>query len=306
MLTLKEQATPRTQTCLYSSLGELNYFYLWSTRTDKYNYLTVPLVLLACPSLKLWSVRATLFMDRLDPLRRRSAWPPKKVCGVILSHSLYLIAVQVIPVVGDPAEATTWSHMIATLDVVIDCTRSEDTTTLMQAVFKLVTDGASRLRPANAPKLTFISTSGTGPHGSSRTEFVTDTTPCTRPIPLAVGRVDLEQNIVKNSVINGIVIRPSLLYGRSGSLFDIMFSSAAKGKAEWYGTPGGRFALIHTDDLADLYLRAAEKAQLVGGMIFTAANDFTESVDDVLAKVTEVSGAKEAPEYFDTAGNRES
>jgi hypothetical protein len=62
----------------------------------------------------------------------------------------------------------------------------------------------------------------------------------------------------------------------------------------WYpGQPGGRFALIHTDDLADLYVRAVEKAAICGGLIFGAANDQTESVDDVLATFVKVSGAYE-------------
>lgn len=207
--------------------------------------------------------------------------------------------------VGSPTDATTWTHHIATIDVVIATTRDDKADELMLAIFKLAADAAQRVRPRGAPKLAFIATTGTGVHGNNRTEFVTDTTPVTRPIPLAAGSANLEQVILTNGVVNGIVIRPSLLYGQSGSLLDIMFSSAAGGKAQWYGKSGGRFALIHADDLADLYLRAAEKAQLVTGKAFSAANDFTESIDEALKKATEVSGAQEAPVYLDAAGKRE-
>jgi hypothetical protein len=59
-----------------------------------------------------------------------------------------------------------------------------------------------------------------------------------------------------------IVIRPALLYGRSGSFFASFFQSACEGNVWYTGQPGGRFALIHTDDLADLYVRSVEKAAM--------------------------------------------
>ncbi|KAF4565285.1 hypothetical protein EYR36_001855 [Pleurotus pulmonarius] len=80
-----------------------------------------------------------------------------------------------------------------------------------------------------------------------------------------------------STALNGIVIRLSLLYGRGGSLLAPLFKSAQEGKVAWYLAPGGRFALVHADDLADLYVRAAEKAQIIGGNIFDASNEFTES-----------------------------
>lgn len=64
--------------------------------------------------------------------------------------------------------------------------------------------------------------------------------------------------------MNPIVVRPALLYGRSGSLFDFWFglaTDAAKRGEVWEvpGTDEARFSLIHTDDLADLYLRVVER-----------------------------------------------
>lgn len=269
--------------------------------------MTVLLALSAFPLLKPWSALGTLFTGRHGLLRRRRNSLLKRVS--VLSFTLRMIAsyqrASVIPVVGSPAEPATWTHLVATIDVIIDAARDDKNHKLMIDIFKLVTDAAQRLRPVGAPKLSFIATTGVGVHGDSRTEFVTDTTPITRPIALAAGRAKAEQEILKNDVVNGIVIRPSLVYGRSGSLTEILFGSAAAGKAQWYGEPGARLGLIHTDDLADLYLRAAEKAQLIGGQAFSGVNSFTESVEDILAKATYVSGAKEAPAYIDTAGNRD-
>ena len=62
--------------------------------------------------------------------------------------------------------------------------------------------------------------------------------------------------------------------------------------------------MIHADDLAALYVLVAERATLAAGKIFDAANNTTESVDELLAKLVTVSGAKGPYEYV-APSNRE-
>jgi nucleoside-diphosphate-sugar epimerase len=206
---------------------------------------------------------------------------------------------KVIPVVGELDNPEPWLQLIPTLDAVIDIIGgSADIRTLSKALLETTSNAAKSTRPAYAPKLTYIYTSGTWVHGEDRVNLVTDSTPCNNPAELVAWRVEQEQWVIKDPVLNGIVIRPALLYGRSGSLFAPLFKSASEGRVAWYGRPGGRYALIHCDDAADLFLRAAEKAQVVGGNIFDGANDQTESVDDFLQKLVEVSGAKGPYEYI--------
>jgi nucleoside-diphosphate-sugar epimerase len=203
---------------------------------------------------------------------------------------------KVIPVIGAVDKTECWLHLIPTLDVVIECVGgTADIRKLSATILEATSKAVKTSRPAHARKLTYIYTSGTWVHGNNRTEIVTDTTSCINPAEHVAWRVHQEQLVINNAVLNGIVIRPALLYGRSGSL---MVMSAKEGRVVWYGTPGGRYALIHSDDLADLFLRAAEKAHIVGGNIFDAANDHVESVDDMLQKLVDVSGAKCPYEYI--------
>lgn len=81
------------------------------------------------------------------------------------------------------------------------------------------------------------------------------------------------------------------------------FGPASNGQVVWFGSPGTRWALIHADDLAELYVLAAEKAPLAGGQAFDAVNDFTEDVDDFLNRLVEVSGAK-GPVVYKEPTNR--
>ena len=200
--------------------------------------------------------------------------------------------VEVVPIVSDPTNAESWKSLFATVDVVIDATGSEDTSKLAPVVFNAISEAVAAVRPPNAVKLTFIHTSGSWVHGDNREETVTDTTPAKTNNTFVAWRIGHEQAVVTSRIMNGIVIRPSLLYGRSASMFDPLFKQAYDGEITWYGSPGGRYALIHQDDLADLYVRVAERASILPGLIIEASNDFTESVDDILMALVKISGAR--------------
>ena len=180
----------------------------------------------------------------------------------------------------------------------IDCVGgTADIKTLSEEILLAISKAAVELRPQGSPKLTYIYTSGTLVHGDNRDEIVTDTTPIRSPNELVAWRPGREQQVINDVNLNGVVIRPSILYGRSGSHLAPFFQTASEGNIWYPGRSGDRFAVIHTDDLADLYVRAVEKAAICGGLIFDAANDQTDSVDDVLATLVKVSEAKKPYEY---------
>ncbi|KAL0567991.1 hypothetical protein V5O48_014001 [Marasmius crinis-equi] len=204
-----------------------------------------------------------------------------------------LAAEEIIPLVGDPSSPSNWISVIRDMDVIIEAVAP--VVTLARELFLAVVDQAARLRPAHAPKLTYIYTSGTWVHGEDRdTLSVSDTTPLFKSVELVAWRTEVEQLVIQDHAnVRGIVVRPSLVYGKSMSVLAPLFQLASEGgTVRWPGTPGGRYALIHMDDLADLYVRAAEKAPLIGGIIFDASNDFTESQSDVLDALVRVSKAE--------------
>ena len=210
----------------------------------------------------------------------------------------------VTPIVCEPADVNKWKHLLANVEAVIDTTATYDPKEAVK-VFNLVTEALKTARPAYAAKLTYIETSGAWVHGDNRDEVVCDTTPTATPHPFAAWRAVHERNVVGSALINGIVIRPVWVIGRSGShLGNILFPSAHAGKVVGLGIPGGRYSTIHQDDLADAYLRAVERGSVVGGSIFDIANEFTEGVDDVLATLCKVSGATEGYTYRDPTNRK--
>ncbi|KAH0826232.1 hypothetical protein J3R83DRAFT_5690 [Lanmaoa asiatica] len=204
---------------------------------------------------------------------------------------IYLL---VFPIIGEPTDTQAWAHLIPTIDVVIEALGgTADLRTIALTLLDAVAAAAQSTRPNGSPKVSFIYTSGVWVHGQSTDEFVSDTTPLSNPVPLVAWRPHVEQAVLKHDRINGIVIRPAALYGKGGSMFESVFEAAETGRqVAWYGKPGGRFSLIHADDLADVYVRAVEKAPILGGLAIDAGNETTEPIDDFLQKLIQVSGAK--------------
>lgn len=169
------------------------------------------------------------------------------------------------------------------LDAVVDCaggdTIKEGGLKKLQAAEK----AAAEHRHPTAAKLTYIWSSGTWVQGNSAFERRSDGAAITSAPSLTSWRTEIEQPLIKSSVLNGIVIRPSLVYGRGGSITRMFFQQAAENKAiSWPGSRGGRLATIHTDDLAECYRLAVEKAPIAKGNVFDCSNPGQESTDLVL------------------------
>jgi nucleoside-diphosphate-sugar epimerase len=72
--------------------------------------------------------------------------------------------------------------------------------------------------------------------------------------------------------VNGIVIRPGMLYGKSGSFISTFVLDAAlaadKGQTfEAVGNQDSRLTTVHADDLAHLYVRVAERVSCFQSLI---------------------------------------
>jgi len=103
---------------------------------------------------------------------------------------------------------------------------------------------------------------GTWIQGDDKYTTKSDGAAITNPAELTQWRPEVEQVLTKSKILNGIVIRPSLVYGRSGSIVAMLFEQAKTGSIHWPGDKTSRFATIHTDDLANCYRLAVEKAPM--------------------------------------------
>ncbi|PKC16972.1 NAD-P-binding protein [Rhizophagus irregularis] len=183
---------------------------------------------------------------------------------------------EIFPILGDADDVSTWISIAEQVEVIIDATSpfndgEKHTKIILDAVFEIgiwVYDGSSY-------NVKYESTS-----------LKTDK-------KLMTWRPSIEKAIVESKFINGIVIRPGGVYGKSGSLTALWFEGAIKGELFGIGTKDVRWCLVHVDDLADSYLRAVERAELISGQIFNIINNQSDSIGDILeavARITEYKG----------------
>lgn len=105
----------------------------------------------------------------------------------------------------------------------------------------------------------------------------------------AVGRVVQDAGAKK---VRGVLIRPAMLYGRGGGILaEFVRSARERGLVRFVGTGENHwtFVFVHVDDLADLYVRALEKAP--AGDVFLAAEGPAYTVREVVETAGRAGGA---------------
>jgi nucleoside-diphosphate-sugar epimerase len=111
----------------------------------------------------------------------------------------------------------------------------------------------------------FVYTSGIWVVGASNGRVVDETTPL-HPTPLVAWRPAHENRVLE---AGGIVIRPAMVYGRTGGIIGSFVAAAKSGVVQFVGTGENRWPLVHVDDLADLYVLALGAAP---GSLYFASN----------------------------------
>jgi len=196
-----------------------------------------------------------------------------------------LAADEVIPVVAeDPAKTpqpVLDAIQAAHIDVVVLCGADDGAHEVLKAVIEA---GKQRLREnaaggAGNLRLGFVYTSGSWVHGSSRVavtdlELAGQKTSRNPPARLVAWRTGMEQAVLAaHDVLDVLVVRPGLVYGRSHAIWTSFFNPVLAAAAT--STPEtavqiplderARPGLIHVDDCASGMHAAIDKLPLLKG-----------------------------------------
>eukprot|EP00300_Choanocystis_sp_HF-7_P000409 c10329_g1_i2.p1 GENE.c10329_g1_i2~~c10329_g1_i2.p1 ORF type:complete len:248 (+),score=23.71 c10329_g1_i2:624-1367(+) len=112
------------------------------------------------------------------------------------------------------------------------------------------------------------------------------------PPPLVAWRAAHEESVLRNEAIKAaVVMRSGLAYGRSGSLFGrLMAEALSRRKLSFPGDGGNYLAMVHVDDLASSFVKAAE-ANLSGAYVFVIAGS-NELVSEILRAIAKAAALK--------------
>jgi nucleoside-diphosphate-sugar epimerase len=146
---------------------------------------------------------------------------------------------------------------------------------------------------------TLLYTSGVWVYGDTHGEAADETTPIAPPESV-VPRPGVEQLVLSASNVRGIVLRPGCVYGGPGGLTGSWFRSAHdENVVRAVGTGANRWAMVHVDDLADCFVRAAESG--LTGEIFNVTDRSRPSVRDLTAAVCCITGVTNPVQFFPVA-----
>lgn len=160
------------------------------------------------------------------------------------------------PVLGHLQDPDSYADAVAGSTVIVHAAidYGADPTALETRLLDLVRSTASR---SVEPK-TLVYTSGVWVLGDTGGMVADESTPPSAP-DLVAWRPAMERRVVGETAFRGIVLRPGVVYGGQGGLTGLWFRDAQGGLVRAFGGDN-RWAMVHVDDLADAYVRAAESA----------------------------------------------
>ncbi|NBD08200.1 NAD-dependent epimerase/dehydratase family protein [Corallococcus silvisoli] len=133
----------------------------------------------------------------------------------------------------------------------------------------------------------FLYTSGVWVHGDTR-GVATEESPL-NATPIVSWRPAVERRALSTPGVRGIVIRPGVVYGHGTGIPAMLVASAKEGGAVRYvGTGENHWPVVFVEDLADLYVRAVEKAP--AGTVLIATQGPAVKVKDAAAAASEAAG----------------
>jgi len=200
-----------------------------------------------------------------------------------------LEAAEVVPVAGTMEEPEGWRLAAERCSVLVHCAveYSERSWDLHRATLGALRD-AARDRSGRV----LLATSGVWVYGETGDVAADETSPLDPPTHVAPRpAVDAAVLSWNGGGLRTIVIRPGCVYGGGGSLTASWFESAEKdGAARVVGDGANRWAMVHRDDLADLYVRAAESG--LGGEVINATDRSRATVSECAAAASLAAGAE--------------
>jgi len=192
------------------------------------------------------------------------------------------------PVIGDLSGPKSYADVAAHCSVLIHT--AFDYSSEGIAKNKLTIDALLDAGRRGAEPKTLIFTSGAWVYGDTGDHMVDETTPLD-PIKLVAWRPAQEQLVLRASGVRGLVIRAGCVYGGAGGLTAPWFADPAAGKPPTVvGDGRNRWTMVHVDDLADAYVRAAESS--LAGEIFNVTDRSRFTVLELATAAARAAGYK--------------
>lgn len=192
---------------------------------------------------------------------------------------------EIAPVLGALETPERYREAATRVDVIVHAAidYATDTGSVDQLAVRALLGAATE---AGEPKRVLY-TSGAWVYGDTGPEPA-DERRSARPPELVAWRPAVERLVLEAPHVRGVVFRPGVAYGGRGGLTGQWFAGAQAGDLRIVGEGNNHWAMIHVDDLADAYVRAAEAG--VAGEIFNLADESSATVGELVGAAAEAAG----------------
>jgi len=189
------------------------------------------------------------------------------------------------PVVGSLQNPDSFLHLAAESDVVVHAAidYESDSAALDTITVERLLE---RLSASLTPKA-LLYTSGVWVYGNQDARPVQEQSSLNPPQVVA-WRPAVEQMVLNARKVRGIVIRPGVVYGKTGGLTGSWFEAAASGEhLRVIGDGYNRWAMVHVEDLTQGYVQAAAWSR--SNEIFNLVGPAQDTVIEMVSEIARIN-----------------
>lgn len=214
-----------------------------------------------------------------------------RVIGLVRSpeKAKKLKAAEIQPVMGTMNDPKSYTAAARLCQVYIHC--AAEMSDQFHTLDRQTVDHLIKIATESGLPRTLIYTSGVWLYGNTVGRLVDESSPL-NPVRLVIPRQETENRVLhaNSGQLATISIRPGCVYGGTGGLTATWFDSATQtGQAQIVGEGNYRWAMIHVQDLAELYVRAAES--YLSGHIFNATDRSRFTILECAQAASQAAGA---------------
>jgi nucleoside-diphosphate-sugar epimerase len=231
----------------------------------------------------------------------RAGW---RVYGLVrrAESATSLAANEIIPIVGSPADLSfieTLYSNTKTVDVIVSCIEPADYAQYYHQFIAMVNSILQQTEQRGVRPLVLWS-SGCKDYGMTSVDGAPDLAPHTEESPINPNeflkiRATYSLKVLDHAdLFDGVVLRPTNVYGYSSSYYGVLFEHTAEVAASGTKTftigvnPKSIVHALHVDDCAEAYVALAEHANrsAVAGQVFNISSHKYETAGQVLEALT--------------------
>jgi nucleoside-diphosphate-sugar epimerase len=136
---------------------------------------------------------------------------------------------------------------------------------------------------------TYVHTGGTWVYGN--TDGVVDETAPWNPPTLVAWRKPVEDAVLSRATAGGrpVIVQPGLIYGGDNRLVDAFYTAPGRktGSVKYIGDGANHWALVHIDDLVDLYIAALDAKS---GSVYAGVGGVNPTAKEVAVAISHGAG----------------